>query len=332
MNWKLETQAYSNSDKPDEPLIEDIEDNTEISTEEELEEEEIIEKEPNTTANTTEYFNTLVFLADNNILNLDEDAEYEDSEEGLKQAITDHIVKEKQKVEDSLEEEEKELLEFIRNGGKAKDFLEIKAETDYSDIDLDDDQSKFNLVVEHLTALGYEHNEAIEAAKASYDAGTLDKQAVIAQKKMIEFSAKSTLQKIELLKKSKESKEKEDLRLQEDYKKTVLSTRSLKGFDIKETEAQKLYDYIMKPLDKTGITALQKTNTEENKLAYAWLLMNGFDMNKIKKQLATEATKDIKKSLSAHRDNLVKTKTTNVQQEIDKESKKLNISWNFGKK
>lgn len=355
MNWKLENpdlkyESESDNQKViiDKPLtdglnnsstniddVEEIDTNTKYELkEEELEEEEVIEKVDTEESEISENFKTLLYLSDKGILNLDDDAEYEDSEEGLKQALQDHLKKEKESFESTLGEEEKDLLEFIRLGGTAKEYLESKDEIDYSDIDLDDEKSKFNLVIEHLQTLGYEYEEAVDATKAFNDAGTLDKQASIAQKKLIELSKKTFEQKLEALEKAKAAKVEEQIKQQEDYKKTILSTRSLKGFEIKETEANKLYEFITKPIDKkTGVTALQKTDNQENRLAYAWLLMNGFNLDKLKKQALTEASATIKKTLGSHRDNLVKPKVTNIQkEEKEKGSDKLKISWNYNKK
>ncbi len=352
-NWKLENPNISYEDK-DKVIIEDhLEEVTEVTDvgvkevdsniDYELEEKEevkkvvekVVEKAVEEVASDmTENFKTLLYLNDKGILNLDEDAEYEDSEEGLKQAIQDHLTKEKETFEASIGEEEKELLEFIRNGGSVKDFIESKDVIDYEDLDLTDERTQFNLLIEHFESMGYSEEEALDSAKLASETGTLEKQALIAQKKLISLSKKTSEQQLETLKKAKEARELELVKQQEDYKKTILSTRSLKGFELKEAEAKQLYEFITKPVDKSGATALQKTNTEENKLAYAWLLMKGFNLDKLQKQAETKVVNKIKTSIGSHRDSLAKTKTTNIQQE-EKESndpKKLKISWNIGKK
>lgn len=347
--WKLETQKYtdkegkSTDDKPVE-IVQQIVDNKEVQDldddfdtpipelkVEKPKEEEKVEVVEDT---TTPYFKTLSFLATEGILDLDDDDEFEDSKEGLVEAVQLHIKKEQEKFEANLPEEEKELLMFIKNGGTAKDFLETKNEIDYSDIDLEGDtedvqRNKFNIVIDHLVSIGYEYEEAVDQAKSTLEAGNLDKQAKIAQKKLIEFSKKSNEQKIESLKAEKAKKLEEQAKQQEDYKKTVLSTRSLKGFEIKEKEAQNLYDFITK-VDKQGVTPLQKVMTEENKLTFAWLLMNGFDLKKLEQKATTEVTQKIKQKLGAHRDVLVKPKVITKQEEEQGKSK-LKIHWNLGK-
>jgi len=351
--WKLETQKYSGADdnsepnKQDKPVeiiqeivdvkdVQDLDDDfdTPIPDLKAKAKEAKEEKIEEVIDDTTSYFKTLSFLAEEGILDLDDDAEFEDSKEGLKEAVQLHIQKEQEKFEASLPEEEKELLTFIKSGGTAKDFLETKNEIDYSDIDLEGDtedvqRNKFNIVIDHLVSMGYEYEDAVDVAKSTLEAGNLDKQAKVAQKKLIEFSKKTTEQKIESFKVEKAKKIEEQVRVQEDYRKTILSTRSLKGFEIKEKEAQNLYDFISKA-DKQGLTPLQKANTEENKLAFAWLLMNGFDLKKLEQQAVTGVTQKIKKTLGAHRDSLVKPRVITKQDEEENKSK-LKIHWAVGK-
>lgn len=350
MNWKLETQPYTKTgeSKKEAPIdngikeepqdVNDIPEPKEIDTDtqyEYIEQEKPkgkkVEEVEEDETETTQYFNTIAFLAENDILKLDEDAEYEDSEEGLTQAMKDHFEKERIAYEESLGEEERELMEFLKNGGTAKDFLESRDDSDYEDIDMTDGQNQFNVVVEHLIAMGYEQEEAVDSARDHLAANTLEKQAKIAQKKLIELSSKTSAQKLESLKAAQEAKEKERIREQEDMKKTILSTRSLKGFELKEADSKALYDFITTP-DKKGLTGLQKTNSEENKLAYAWLLMNGFNMDKIKKQIEADITKKVKVSLSAHRDVMTKPKAVTKQSEIDKGTSSLKLNWNLHKK
>ena len=344
--WKLESQEYfDETGKPVEtnkPIVTeeivddgptdvlDIDKKYPIQGEEtELEIPDLVAPKGEVVETTTEYFSTLAFLAEKKILDLDEEAEYEDSEDGLRQALEDHLSKEKSKFEASLSPEEKEYLDFIRAGGKPAEYIESKVVIDYADMDLTDVQTQFNIVVDHLIAMGSEQDEAEDLAKSYLEANLLEKQATIAQKKLVDLTKKSYEQKVEALQKEKEAKIQEEARKKEDYKKTILSTRSIKGFEIKETEATKLHDFITKP-DRKGETALQKANTEENQLAYAWLLMNGFDLESLKKQANSEATKKIKKSLTQYKDNMVKPKQASKYSEEAPDT--LVLPWNLHRK
>ena len=106
-------------------------------------------------------------------------------------------------------------------------------------------------------------------------------------------------------------------------------TREIAGFKVTEGKAKKLYDFITKE-DKDGKSEFDKKDTAENRLLYAYFAMEGFDKNKLSKEIATKQSRTLKKKLSRFSDTNVSPKKDGSAQVRKTDQETPTIHWNLG--
>lgn len=245
------------------------------------------------------------------------DKEYDASEDGLQDLINDTLEARLQEKINSLPEEVKQLVEYGKLGGNIDEIQQINEEIEYlSDVDIEDLDTSKNIYKDYLLANGFEEAEADEQVTLAENAGMLEGNAKLAQKYFIKSTEAKKAALIE--NKTKESKKIELERIQKEteFKNQVLNTKELKGFTVNSKDAESLYDYITKPVDKTGKSKYLAEMTDEDKLAFAYLKMKGFSFKDLETKVETKKTLDLKKKLINFKDSNA-TAQTNKSGEVD---------------
>jgi len=268
-------------------------------------------------------------FAGSGLLEFDEDSEYEPSEEGFKSLIKETVARKSQNAitdfKQSLPEEATQLLDVLERGGTLEDFQSMQTEVDFSQVDISSERNQGYLIEDWMKLQGFEDLEIKDRLESLKDAGILQKEAVLAQKKLHQnklHADKQVLEKIESDKVEYEERiEKESV----EFKNTVTNLREIQGFALTETKAKKLYEFITKPNSK-GQTKFQEMDSEENRLLYAMFAMDGFDKSKLSEQVASNQAIKLRKKLNNYRDGNV-----NPKGKQNKQSKGggIDIPWSF---
>ncbi len=285
------------------------------------------------------YYDLAQGLVSEDLLTFDEEKEYDfESEAGLKELITETVTKRSEeainKFKEDLGEEAQKLLNVLEKGGSVNDYVKMEQQIDFANVPLADSdgndyqKNQMYLVEDWMKVQGYEEEEIKEMVNDYLESGMLKKQATIAQKKLASWQTKQN----ETLLAQKEKEQAESARLEqeaaENFREAVVNTREIAGFQITEGKAKKLYDYITKK-DKDGKSKFDKEDTPENRLLYAYFAMEGFDKEKLSKEVAAKQARSLKKKLSRYSDKNTSPKRTGEQvRRTDQETPK--IHWNFG--
>lgn len=190
-------------------------------------------------------------LADKNLLNLpegwegDEEALYEAYEKTLDERAL-NIVKSTYKVDDPRVDG---VLNFLKNGGNIDDYVSLHADTNWVDVDIEDEDNAIALVKTYLQSVkGLEEEEAEELVDGYKEKNKLFTQAAKIQTDLQEFRKK---QESELIKSQEEY-----ARIQkEEYTKTVSKIREViksgKSDNVVIAKNQKtnVEDFIFSPMD-----------------------------------------------------------------------------------
>lgn len=271
----------------------------------------------------TGFYDLAQGLVSEDLLEFDEEKEYDfDSEKGLKELITETVEKRSSaainKFKEDLGDDAKQLLGVLEKGGSVDDYVKMNQQIDFKNVPLEDNQgnqyqkNQMYLVEDWMKVQGYEEDEIKEMVNDYLEKGMLKKQATIAQKKLDAWQSKQN----ETLLAQKEQEQAEAQRIEleqaEQFKEAVTGTREIAGFTITENKAKKLYDYITKK-DKDGKSQFDKEDTPENRLLYAYFAMEGFDKEKLSKDVASKQARTLKKKLSRYSDKNVKPKSTGTQ-------------------
>lgn len=290
------TETSKKSKKKEEEVEEEKEEETEKDSNKEEEEEEVEELD-------SEHVKIMESLVEKGILTQDEDKEgYTPDEEGLSELIEDTIklkVKEELSIRYSkLGEEEAKLVKYLEEGGKLQTYLSV-SEVDYENVNMENEINQKMMITQFLRSQDFTDEEIEEELDSIEELGLLEKRAKSAQAKMLKWQKEQKEQLFEEQKKLKEEREKARQEAAKTFRTTVLSKDEVKGFKLSKNEREQLYDYITKPVDKSGKSQFQiDQNDVDSVIANAYLLMKKFNFDKVKQEAEKKAIVKIKQNLS----------------------------------
>lgn len=292
----------------DEELEEDEE-------EEILEEETLSKKEPVKSVSTkkdkvdkeadepTEYSyeNIINYLAQEGIVDLDEDEEFEDNESGLTGVIQKTINKQIEGYKKSLPSIAHEFIEYVEKGGDPAKFLgAVSGPLNFNDMDLTSEGDQELIVKEYLRTQDYDAAEIRETIEGYKDGLLLEKQAAIAHKKLLKI--------VDAERRILVSQQEAEVKLKKDNYNTYISTltktikesKAIAGLEIKDREKDEFQSWLLKP-GKDGLTGYQREvqeNPIQTQVELAFLKFKKYDFSKVAKAAETAATKRLKLSLT----------------------------------
>jgi hypothetical protein len=271
-------------------------------------------------------------LEESGLLYLDENKEYEDSEEGFREIIQDTIAHKLQEVSEGIEDaQSKELFEYILKGGKASDYFNTVGETDYSDFTVEDvianPESHASLVYNYLESQGTLTQNQIEAKiNKLIEKDMLEEEATLAFEHLKVSQQKEKEQLFENLQKQKEEESLYNKKLQEDFEREVIGLREIKGLEVTPVEAKQLHAYMTKPVDKNGNSQYQVdiASNLENTFFAAYATMKKLDLKQLVTKGETKAAQKLKEQLSkfsssGSKENTTRTEKLNKNGDITKD-------------
>lgn len=294
--------------------------------EKEVEEEEVEE----VTANLGEIMQQ---LADDEVLSFDESKEYDLSVDGLKELIFETNTKAVDKYKETLGDQGKQILDILEKGGSLEEYFNSQESINFEEVPLTDSQGQpitqnlVSLIEDWYKLQNYDEDEIEERLTDLEKAGLLEKEAQLAKKKLVSWQVQEKSRKEADAIKAEEERIASIQKQQEEFKTKVLNTKSIVGFELDKKQAEKLHDYIIKPVGKKGETQFALDNTEEQQLAYAYLSMIKFDKDKLSTGIRTKQAIKLKKHLDNYQDKSVTAK--GVAPKVNKDSKKPVIHWNI---
>lgn len=260
-----------------------------------------------------------------------EKADIDDSPEGLKKLITysaDKFKEEgKKEAINQLPEYVKELLKYHEEGVDIKQLKSIEEnENDFAAIReglQDDVETQRAIYYDYLTSSGMNAEKAEKMVQKAEDSDTLFDHAENATEQLEKLQNKQKESFIESQKAEFNSKQKQATERFEEFKKDILNTKEIKGFNLAPKEAAELLDYMTKPVDKSGKTQeqLDWDNAETRKL-FALLNKRKFDFKSLEKKIETRKVIELKKKIENHSDKGLSSKGTGMGSSESNESKK----------
>ena len=255
-------------------------------------------------------------LVGGGVLTHDEEKEYDASQEGINELISDNVEKKSiaklEEYKESLGDDAKEFLDFAAQGGSFADFQSIKEEIDYSAVPLERDgepmtNNQGRIIADYMEKVRGLKGDEIDDFVALYEEkGTLAKNAEKAKAGLVEWQAESKVEMAASRKKLEDDAVALELQQATDFKEDLLARREISGFKISKKEAADLHEFITKPLSKGGETAFAAKDNEESRLLYALLAKNNFNKDTLAKEMKRDATINLKKKLSNYTDSNTK--------------------------
>lgn len=274
-------------------------------------------------------------LLDEGKLLLPDDYEYEDSEEGLKQAFEDS-----ERFRNQLAFQEainyltsKEGLDLI----KVKEAVTKTESYENLDIEKLSEDEKLNVIKEFYKAKEYEDDD-IEAMLEDLIGNDikLEKEINVATKYLKREEQKNIQKEVEAVKRKREEEEKTYKESQALLKNKLKESSGYKGYVINDSNKDSIFNATYKPIklpDGTVTTEINKRlsdalNDPEKYIVLSDILLNDFDFSKLIKKEETKATEKIKKSIRDFKNSNTKSKVSgkNSQTQNDFDLSKASMS------
>ena len=177
---------------------------------------------------------------------------------------------------DFANEEIEQLDAFVKQGGDLRKYLQIDAELDLDDIDLDEESNQKAVVKMLLKEKGFSSKQIDKKISKYEDAGLLEDEAQDAIEDLKEIREQRKEQLLKQQKKEYEQYQEQQRTFYNNVVDEIKGLKNIRGIAIPEKDKKVLIDYILKP-DADGRTKYQKDYAKggvKNLIESAYFTMN----------------------------------------------------------
>lgn len=177
---------------------------------------------------------------------------------------------------DFASEEIEALDAYVKQGGDLKKYLQIDAELDLDDIDLEDESAQKAVVKMLLKEKGFSSKQIEKKISKYEDAGLLEDEAEDAIEDLKELREQRKEQLLKDQKKAHEQYQEQQRTFYTNVVDEIKGLKNIRGIAIPEKDKKVLIDYILKP-DADGRTKYQKDYAKggvKNLIESAYFTMN----------------------------------------------------------
>lgn len=177
---------------------------------------------------------------------------------------------------DFASEEIEALDAYVKQGGDLKKYLQIDAELDLDDIDLDEESNQKAVVKMLLKEKGFSSKQIDKKISKYEDAGLLEDEAQDAIEDLKEIRDQKKEQLLKEQKKQHEQYQEQQRAFYTNVVDEIKGLKNIRGIAIPEKDKKVLIDYILKP-DADGRTKYQKDYAKggvKNLIESAYFTMN----------------------------------------------------------
>lgn len=177
---------------------------------------------------------------------------------------------------DFASEEIEALDAYVKQGGDLRKYLQVDAELDLEDIDLDDESNQKAVVKMLLKEKGFSAKQIEKKISKYEDAGLLEDEAEDAIEDLKEIREQRKEQLLKEQKKQYEAYQEQQRTFYNNVVDEIKGLKNIRGIAIPEKDKKVLIDYILKP-DADGRTKYQKDYAKggvKNLIESAYFTMN----------------------------------------------------------
>jgi len=211
--------------------------------------------------------------------------------------------------------EAKGFLEFAKNGGDPRQYIEtMYPQFDYSQVDFEEqvaenEAAQEQLVRTQLQAEGTETEEIDELVEDYRAGGLLAKQSKRALNKLSKLQADQQEQLVKEQEKAIEARKEAAKKQRESIETIIEDSDSIQGLTLPKTDKEDLKTYLFEPVNDQGQSQAYVDGNEmshEERVAVAYLKMKGFDFESlIGNEAETRQAKKLKSSIKKSKDEKV---------------------------
>lgn len=267
-------------------------------------------------------------LAEDGLLDIDPEKEYEPSMEGVKEILKDALSKPKAP---DLPSEVEGFLKYreAMGGATLEEYYESLQEEDYNNYNPNQEKDAHWLLEDDMRERGMSNEEIEDELHSLKERKLLSKRAGLAKKRLLASQEKRGEAKMQAQEVAKQKQVEARQAAADNFSKRVHETDDVRGFALGTAKEKKaLIEYATKAVGANGETQYQLDQNPEDELLFLMIKKNKMTLDTLRKKATTRATVNFKKKVQAATDRGVK-KGKRTKAASGKPNNK--IEWNFHK-
>jgi len=284
----------------EEENLENESEENEYSEEEEQDGEEEINEE-----DKTPYQILMEDLVEKGVLFADENKEYDVSEDGIQELLEDTV---NARLAATFQENEElaMLYDVVQNGGSIQDVMQIYGEVNYSELDMSDEGTQEQVVIDYYTAKGLSEDRISRLIESSKDDGTFGSEVEEAHTALVNSQRAQMQEYLNSLEQRKIEEEEYAREQMVTLRQTINSIEEIQGFKMDKRTRDDFFNYMTQPT-KSGMTRLQEDAQDyEKQLVMAFMYYTNFNSEDLQKRATTNVADKLSKALKSQKDSNIR--------------------------
>jgi hypothetical protein len=286
----------------------DVEEENLEETEDSYEEEEYEEQDGEEEINDedkTPYQILMEDLVEKGVLFADEDKEYDVSEDGIQELLEDTV---NARLAATFQENEElaMLYDVVQNGGSIQDVMQIYGEVNYSELDMSDEGTQEQVVIDYYTAKGLSEDKIARLIESSKDDGSFGGEVEEAYTALVNSQRTQMQEYLNSLEQRKIEEEEYAREQMVTLRQTINSIEEIQGFKMDKRTRDDFFNYMTQPT-KNGMTRLQEDAQDyEKQLVMAFMYYTNFNSEDLQKRATTNVADKLSKALKSQKDSNIR--------------------------
>jgi hypothetical protein len=235
----------------------------------------------------------------------DEDKEYDVSEDGIQELLEDTV---NARLAATFQENEElaMLYDVVQNGGSIQDVMQIYGEVNYSELDMSDEGTQEQVVIDYYTAKGLSEDRIARLIESSKDDGSFGGEVQEAHAALVNSQRAQMQEYLNSLEEQKAEEEEYAREQMVTLRQTVNSIEEIQGFKLDKRTRDDFFNYMTQPT-KNGMTRLQEDAQDyEKQLVMAFMYYTNFNSEDMQKRATTNVADKLSKALKSQKDNNIR--------------------------
>jgi hypothetical protein len=244
-------------------------------------------------------------LVEKGVLFADDEKEYDANEEGIEELLDDTV---NARLSSLFQENEElaMLYDVVQNGGSIQDVMEIYGEVNYSELDMSDEGTQEQVVIDYYTAKGISEDRISRLIESSKDDGTFGNEVQEAYSALVNSQRAQMQEYLSSLEEQREEQEEYAREQMVTLRQTVNSIEEIQGFKLDKRTRDDFFSYMTQPT-KNGMTRLQEDAQDyEKQLVMAFMYYTNFNSEDMQRRATTNVSDKLSKALKSQKDSNIR--------------------------
>jgi hypothetical protein len=244
-------------------------------------------------------------LVEKGVLFADEDKEYDTTEEGIEELLDDTV---NARINSLFEENEQlaMLYDVVQNGGSIQDVMEIYGEVNYSELDMSDEGTQEQVVIDYYTAKGISEDRIARLIEGSKDDGSFGNEVQEAYSALVNSQRAQMQEYLENLEQNKIDEEEYAREQMVTLRQTINNIEEIQGFKMDKRTRDDFFSYMTQPT-RNGMTRLQEDAQDyEKQLVMAFMYYTNFNSEDLQKRATTNVSDKLSRALKSQQDSNIR--------------------------